>query len=90
MKNLSPIIRNDDLVNKKYVDDKVPKTLSQLTGDSTHRLVSDTEKSTWNEKEDSSNKTNSISSSSTNTQYPSAKAVYDLFTSITNGDNVSY
>lgn len=32
----------------------------------------------------------SISSSSTNAQYPSAKAVYDLFTSITDADNISY
>lgn len=40
--------------------------------------------------ESTSNKITSITSSSTDTQYPSAKAVYDLFTSITNGDEVSY
>lgn len=36
------------------------------------------------------NKVTTISSSSTNTQYPSAKAVYDLFNSIIDGDEVSY
>ena len=42
------------------------------------------------QKEDTSNKVTSISSSSTNTQYPSAKAVYDLFNSIVDADNVSF
>lgn len=32
----------------------------------------------------------SISSSSTDTQYPTAKAVYDLFASITDADSISY
>ena len=41
-------------------------------------------------KENTSNKVTSISSSSTNTQYPSALAVYNLFNSIVNGDEVSY
>lgn len=107
----------------------IPTNLSDLTGDSTHRVVTDTEKATWNAKgtyskpnggipktdlasavqtslgkadsalqshqdisgkEDKSNKVTSISSSSTNTQYPSAKAVYDLFNSITDGDEVLY
>ena len=36
------------------------------------------------------NKVVSVSASSTNTEYPSAKAVYDLFNSITDGDEVSY
>jgi len=43
-----------------------------------------------NNKENSSNKVSSISSTSTNDQYPSAKAVYDLFNSIINGDEVGY
>jgi len=30
----------------------VPTTLAELTGDSTHRLVTDAEKSTWNGKQD--------------------------------------
>lgn len=41
-------------------------------------------------KEDKINKVTSISSSSTDTQYPTAKAVYDLFNSITDGDEVLY
>jgi hypothetical protein len=43
----------------------------------TYTLVSTTEKATWNGKEDSSNKVTSISAGSTDTQYPSAKLVYD-------------
>lgn len=103
MKVLSNIQNNEDAVTKEYVDAKtgisavdptsgsieteliIPTKTSQLTNDSgfiTSAAVSG--------KEDTSNKTTSITSSSTNTQYPSAKAVYDLFTSITNGDEVSY
>ena len=41
-------------------------------------------------KEDTTNKVTSITSTSTNTQYPSAKAVYDLFTSITDAEEVHY
>lgn len=40
--------------------------------------------------ETGNNKVTTISSSSTNTEYPSAKAVYDLFNSIIDGDEVSY
>lgn len=40
-------------------------------------------------KEDSSNKVTSISSSSTNIQYPSAKAVYDYIQSL-NGNSIAY
>lgn len=40
--------------------------------------------------ETANNKVTSISNVSTNTQYPSAKAVYDLFNSIIDGDEVSY
>lgn len=42
------------------------------------------------EKENTSNKVTSVTSSSTNTQYPSAKAVYELFNTIIDGDEVSY
>lgn len=41
-------------------------------------------------KEDKSNKVTSITSSSTNTEYPSALAVYNLFNSIVNGNEVEY
>lgn len=36
----------------KAVQDKIPTSLSSLTEDSTHRTVSDTEKATWNGKQD--------------------------------------
>lgn len=36
----------------KAVQDKIPTALSSLTEDSTHRTVSDTEKATWNGKQD--------------------------------------
>lgn len=41
-------------------------------------------------KEDKANKVTTINGSSTDTQYPSAKAVYTLFNSIVDGDEVSY
>lgn len=41
-------------------------------------------------KEATTNKVTSITSSSTDTQYPSAKAVYDLVNGIPNGNEVSY
>lgn len=52
--------------------------------------ISSSDITNWNNKEDISNKTTSISSSSTNTQYPSAKAVYDLHsvTMLTENTNV--
>lgn len=59
-------------------DIDIPTSLSDLTDDSTHRTVTDTEKATWNNKEDKSNKVTSINSLSTDNQYPSAKCVYDL------------
>lgn len=37
-------------ISKANIIPSVPTALSQLTGDSTHRLVTDTEKSTWNGK----------------------------------------
>ena len=40
--------------------------------------------------ERSANKVTSITSASTDTQYPSAKAVYTLFNSIPNANEVSY
>ena len=40
--------------------------------------------------ERSSNKTTSITSASTDTQYPSAKAVWTLFNTITDANGVSY
>ncbi len=50
----------------------------------------ETQKVDLTDYEQNTNKTTTISSSSTNAQYPSAKAVYDLFNSIIDGDEVSY
>lgn len=127
----------------------IPTALADLTADSTHRLVTDTEKSTWNgkyskpsggipktdlasavqtslgkadtalqsesdpvfsaspaanitssnitnwnNKENTSNKVTNISASSTDSQYPSAKCVYDAIQDIdsdyifTNGTDI--
>ncbi len=79
------------------------KLASDLVDDtnSGHKFVTTSEKQTWNNKantsdipditgkEDKTNKVTSISSISTNTQYPSAKAVYDYIQSL-NGDEVNY
>lgn len=80
----------------------IPTDLSQLSEDTTHRVVTDAEKATWNAKykkpptgipasdlesgvipdvsgkENASNKVTSLSAQSTDTQYPSAKCVYDI------------
>lgn len=59
---------------------------SNITQDSTHRFVTDSEKSTWNGKQDSlgftpenvSNKSISVlTDQASNTKYPSVKSVYD-------------
>lgn len=45
--------RYDDTEIKQQISDvadSIPTSLSQLTGDSTHRVVSDTEKASWNAK----------------------------------------
>jgi len=39
-------------INDGVVDISVPEALSELTDDETHRLVTDTEKATWNAKQD--------------------------------------
>ena len=43
----------------------------------TNKFVTAADKTTWNSKESASNKVTSIDSSSTNTQYPSAKLLHD-------------
>ena len=67
----------NDLTNKPTI----PSKTSDLTNDSgfltTHQDITG--------KENISNKVTSISSSSTNTQYPSAKAVYDAIDAIPSG-----
>lgn len=43
-----------DYYTKQEVNNLIPTQLSELSGDSTHRVVTDVEKSTWNNKVDSS------------------------------------
>lgn len=71
---------NDLLDGKQNTIDGSHKLSSDLVDDtnSNNKFVTSQDKSNWNAKEDSSNKVTSISSSSTDTQYPSAKCVYDI------------
>lgn len=76
----------DNTLTNKADTSAIPTKTSQLTNDSGYL----TEHQDISGKENISNKVTTITSSSTSTQYPSAKAVYDLFNSITNGDEVDY
>ena len=67
-KNYQSAIDSENKLDADLVDDTT----------STNKFVSSSDKTNWNAKENSSNKVTSISSSSTDTQYPSAKCVYDL------------
>lgn len=71
---------------KTKIEEKIPTKTSDLSNDSgyltSHQDISG--------KENTSNKVTTISSSSTNTQYPSAKAVWDLFNSIPDGDEMEF
>ena len=40
-----------DVYNKTTIDGMIPTGLSDLTDDATHRVVTDTEKTTWNGKQ---------------------------------------
>lgn len=75
----------NDLSNKPTIP-TVPTNVSAFTNDvgylTQHQDISG--------KENTSNKVTSITSSSTNTEYPSALAVYNLFNSIIDADNISY
>ncbi|HEY6019779.1 MAG TPA: hypothetical protein VIY48_07710, partial [Candidatus Paceibacterota bacterium] len=61
----------------------IPDQLSDLTADATHRLVTDTEKGTWNGKQDAleftaenvANKDTTTTLGTSDTKYPSQKAV---------------
>lgn len=76
------------LATKANISDipTVPTNVSAFTNDvgylTQHQDISG--------KENISNKTTTINSSSTNTEYPSALAVYNLFNSIVDGDEVAY
>lgn len=64
-------------------DQVIPTALSQLTDDTTHRLVTDIEKSTWNSKQDAgsyevtTNKRTTFQLTPDDTHYPSEKLVKD-------------
>ena len=58
----------DNYYTKQEVNNLIPDELSDLRDDSTHRLVSDSEKSTWNNKIDSSALTDYVK----NTDYASS------------------
>ena len=58
--------------NNKLASDLVDDT------NSANKFVTTSEKNVWNNKEDKSNKVTTLSSNSTDTQYPSAKCVYDI------------
>lgn len=79
---------------KSEIDEDMPTKLSDLTDDlgsnptHTHSQYL-TSHQDISGKEDKSNKVTSISANSTDTQYPSAKCVYDYIQSL-NGDEVSY
>ena len=75
----------DTLLNTKQNEITASNKLnSDLVNDtnSTNKFVTTSDKTNWNGKEDATNKTTEITSSSTNTQYPSAKAVYDYIQSL--------
>lgn len=55
----------DGAMTQKAVTDAIPTTLSDLTEDSTHRLVTDTEKATWNAKSDFSGSYNDLTNKPT-------------------------
>lgn len=76
-----------DLSNYQTKIDSSHKLASDLVDDTnqTNKFVTASEKTNWNNKENSSNKVTSISSSSTDTQYPSAKCVYDAINSSSGG-----
>lgn len=55
----------DGAMTQKAVTDAIPTTLSDLTEDSTHRLVTDTQKATWNAKSDFSGSYNDLTNKPT-------------------------
>lgn len=55
----------DGAMTQKAVTDAIPTTLSDLNEDSTHRTVTDTEKSTWNNKSDFSGNYNDLTNKPT-------------------------
>lgn len=80
MKVLAPINENEDAITKKYVDDGLNDKQATLVSGTNIKTVNNTSLlgSGNISLETPTNKVTSLSSSSTDTQYPSAKCVYDL------------
>lgn len=68
-------------------DNRAYANIGSSSGDTQYKINNDIN-STFAEKEDTSNKTTILSASSTDTQYPSAKCVYDSINTATNGVRV--
>jgi len=69
---------NSQMSAKQNVIDSTHKLSADLVNETdSKKFVAQTEKNTWNAKEDASNKVTTLSASSTDTQYPSAKVVHD-------------
>ena len=82
----SNIVVNKTTVGLGNVPNVDTTNPANITQNATHRFVTDTEKATWNGKQNAlgftpenvTNKVTAITSASTDTQYPTAKAVYDM------------
>jgi len=68
--------------SKGLVTSGTDAALSDLTDDSTHRLVSDTEKSTWNSKQNSIANTDALSEGSTNKYFTESRVLATVLTGI--------
>lgn len=73
-------------VKKSDLVSRTPTKLSELTDDSTHRLVTDTEKTTWNAKQ-SQIKTGSITLNTSS--WSGSGKIYTQTVAISNGTSVS-
>lgn len=67
------------------------KIASDLVDDtnSTNKFTTTSEKATWNSKENAENKVTSLDENSTNTQYPSAKCVFDALTVLAEKESIT-
>ena len=76
----------EQTITDKSIDITVPTQLSELSDDATHRLVTDTEKSTWNDKQDAIDDLTTIRNNASS----GATAYTDMLTGVTmNGSAVS-
>lgn len=61
----NPVQNNIITTKLQQIEELIPTTLSELTEDTTHRLVTDTEKATWNSKSDFSGSYNDLTNKPT-------------------------